>query len=176
MWNTNPVLRLLAGSALTLLVVTSLIVTSGARPALAAELPEVRCRSGIATGLSTWVTDTFKARLQCQENILADLEGTNVDCVTGKFSPTLKARLAEAGARLRGRLVSSCVGVTNWGVLSFPGPCGDSAPVFGTPVFGTEVLADCIETIGRQTADRLFEIGCAYRHGRQHGKSRSDQQ
>lgn len=151
MWNTNLSRRLAACSGFFLFL--SVIA---ARPALAAESPQVRCRSGIAAGLSAWVTDTFKARLQCQENILAGLEGTNVDCVTGKFSPTLKLRLAEAGARLRGRLVSSCLGVSNWGVLSFPGPCGNDAP--DAPVFGTDVLADCIETIGRQTADRLFEI------------------
>jgi len=147
MWNTRFPRRLVAGSGLSLF-----LLVFGARFAVAAESAELRCRSAIEAGLSAWTIDTLKSRLRCQADILSGYENPSANCVTGAGSQTLPWRLADAGARLRGRIVTACSDA-NWGLLSFPGPCGDAAPPFGT-----DALARCIETIGTQTTRRLFDI------------------
>lgn len=118
----------------------------------AAQSAELRCRSAIEAGLSSWTLDTLKSRMRCQSDILTANESPAADCVTGIGSVSLGSRLFSARAKLRNRLLSSCSDV-NWGLLSFPGPC-PNAPA----IFHADALVQCIENVGNQTTDRLFDI------------------
>lgn len=144
MWNTAS-LGLL-GSTLACL---SLMCPT---PASAALSHELRCRRAIERALNTWVQDTVEARRQCQEDILTGRLAATVDCVTGAGSAEMRQAFADAGQRMRRDLVSRCDSA-DWGLLSFPGPCG------GDPVtFGASELAACIEELGGESETRLFQF------------------
>lgn len=144
MWNTSA-LRLV-GAALACAV----LFASG--PADAGLSNEQRCRGGIEKELNRWAADTMKARLACQEAIFTGHLSSTADCVTGTGGSTLRQLLQDAGQRLRANLAKRCGGA-NWGLLSFPGPCGGDALTFGS-----SDLAACIEDLAEQSVARLFQV------------------
>jgi cysteine-rich repeat protein len=120
-------------------------------PAEAAELPEIRCRSGIEKGLNAFAIKTLKARLQCQADILDGYEHPAANCLSGAGSVSLPGKLFRARTKLLGRIVSSCGGA-KFNLLSYPGPCPDST------AFDDQKLTQCIDSIGKDVAGRLFDV------------------
>lgn len=133
------------------LLAFSILLATGA--ANAATSPEITCRAAIDKELSRWLAKTTKARFRCMADVIDGASnGTAADCLSPSGSFELQSRLRSADAALRTGLASRCANV-DWGLLSYPGPCGEG---FGT--FDAGKLATCVRLIGTRTVLDLMEL------------------
>lgn len=141
-------MKLLLRPSLAIGLVLSLLV---ARPAAAApgDSPELRCRRAIASGLDRWLSDTSRAHQRCIGLVVDGLLADSTDCVAGSL---VRDAILDATSRFRATLDAGCEGA-NWGLLSFPGPCG----VAGAP-FGTGSLSSCVGRLGRSDVAGLLDV------------------
>lgn len=124
-------------------------------PAAAAPiLPDTEhaCRATIQSSLRRWVQQTVRARQKCQGDIVLGFQDPSVDCLAAQAQGALGKRLDRAQAKLERSLVRSCDGV-DFGLLSYPGPCGDDALPFDVAA-----LTECIVESGGESISALFDV------------------
>jgi cysteine-rich repeat protein len=124
-------------------------------PAAAAPIvPEAEheCRATIQSSLRRWFQQSVRARQKCQGDTVLGFQDPSVDCLAGEADGALGKRLERAQAKLERSLARSCDGV-DFGLLSYPGPCGDDA----TPL-DAATLAECIVESGGESITTLFDV------------------
>lgn len=145
-----------AGRPTTVLlgVTAALVVALVAPPAARADQdPNLICRSAIEGGLRRWFAATLRARQECRSRTVLGRQDPQTDCAAGSDDPDLAARLTRFDARLD-RVVTRRCEQAEWGLLSYPGPCHDTAG----PEFAVDDLLRCMKGTGNGVIDALFQI------------------
>jgi cysteine-rich repeat protein len=135
--------------AMSIPMLAAVLVATAAPSSPAAESSELRCRRAIVGALDRWVFDASRVHQRCHSMIVNGLLPPSTDCVAGSL---VRQSLLAAEGAVHAALDRACAG-TNWGLLSFPGPCAD-----GSDVFGPGRLSDCIDTRGRSAFSDLLAV------------------
>jgi len=141
-------IRILAACAIPLLLAS----TPATDVAVAAPSPELTCRAAIDKELTRWLAKTVKARLRCMAGVVGGSGDTTAGCLSTSGSLDLQSQLRGANELLRSRLASRCANA-DWGLLSYPGPCGE-----GFGIFNAAKLATCIQLIGTRAVLDLMDL------------------